>query len=72
MEKGHEYPAVNAIAVSLIKMHYVEDENQSDINDEDIPPTRFVKVPENVAQEYDQSIFTALVLSNPPETRICF
>ena len=41
------------------------------MDDEDIPPTGFVEVPENVVQEYEQCILTALVQSSLPETSTC-
>ena len=61
MEKGHDYPTATAIATSLIKMHYVDDAEQNDTNDEDIPATGFVEFPENIVQEYEQGILTSLV-----------
>ena len=62
MEKSHDYPTATEIAASLIKMLYVADENQIDIDDEDIPPTGFVEIPDDIAQKYEKEILTALVL----------
>ena len=70
MEKGDDYLAATAIAASLIKTHYFEDAEQSGIGEEDIAATVFVQIPGNIAGEYGRCIFTALVRSSLPESKL--